>query len=172
MMDGDLSCRFAFTNNDVNGFATANYAVQGSSSAAGSVRGVMTGNTIHGVTTAHCLASTAFTRIFVADPPGLTGVFPAGSALPLLDNTGGGRGCYWEQNDLKMILGGNLDVVGAVALTGLGGTSYIDLVEQSADPAAPAANHLRIFAKDNGSGKTQLAVRFPTGATQIISTEP
>ena len=41
-----------------------------------------------------------------------------------------------------------------------------------ADPAAPAANSARLYAKDNGSGKTQLVVRFPTGAVQVLATEP
>jgi hypothetical protein len=40
------------------------------------------------------------------------------------------------------------------------------------DPAAPGANRARVYARDNGSGKTQLVVRFPTGAVQVIATEP
>jgi hypothetical protein len=57
-------------------------------------------------------------------------------------------------------------------ITGAAGGGFVDLLEQSADPAAGATNHARLFAKDNGSGKTQLVVRFPTGATQVIATEP
>jgi hypothetical protein len=41
-----------------------------------------------------------------------------------------------------------------------------------ADPAAPAADKGRLYFKDNGSAKTQLVVRFPTGAVQVIATEP
>ena len=41
-----------------------------------------------------------------------------------------------------------------------------------ADPAAPAADRARLFSKDNGAGKTQLVVRFPTGAVQVLATEP
>jgi hypothetical protein len=40
------------------------------------------------------------------------------------------------------------------------------------DPGAPSANAAKLYIKDNGSGKTQLAVRFNTGAVQIIATEP
>ena len=47
----------------------------------------------------------------------------------------------------------------------------IGLVE-IADPAAPSANMAKLYAKDNGSGKTQLVVRFATGAVQVIATEP
>lgn len=39
-------------------------------------------------------------------------------------------------------------------------------------PAAPAANKVVVFARDNGSGKTQLCARFATGAIQILATEP
>ena len=48
---------------------------------------------------------------------------------------------------------------------------YIQGTEISA-PAAPAANSGRMYFRDNGAGKTQLVVRFPTGAVQIIATEP
>lgn len=48
---------------------------------------------------------------------------------------------------------------------------WIDFNE-TGDPSAGAANHARLYARDNGSGKTQLVVRFPTGAVQVIATEP
>lgn len=47
----------------------------------------------------------------------------------------------------------------------------VTFTEQS-DPSAPAANNAVLYAKDNGSGKTQLCVRFPTGAVQVLATEP
>lgn len=50
-------------------------------------------------------------------------------------------------------------------------SGFISFLEQ-ADPAAPAADGARLYAKDNGSGKTQLVVRFPTGAVQVLATEP
>jgi hypothetical protein len=39
-------------------------------------------------------------------------------------------------------------------------------------PAAPAANKCVLFLRDNGSGKTQLCARFPTGAIQQVAIEP
>lgn len=48
---------------------------------------------------------------------------------------------------------------------------YIEVAEMAA-PAAPAANKARLFVRDNGLGKTQLCAIFPTGAIQVISTEP
>lgn len=50
-------------------------------------------------------------------------------------------------------------------------TSYVEGSEMTA-PAAPAANGFRIFAEDNGSGKTRLMVQFATGAAQQIAIEP
>lgn len=43
-----------------------------------------------------------------------------------------------------------------------------------AEVAAPTgtANTAKLYAVDNGSGKTQLAVIFGTGAAQILATEP
>lgn len=41
-------------------------------------------------------------------------------------------------------------------------TKWIEPIEIS-DPTAPAANRARLYIKDNGSGNTQLAVRFATG---------
>lgn len=51
------------------------------------------------------------------------------------------------------------------------GVHYIDFYERSA-PSAPAANRARFYCQDNGSGKTQLVVLFPTGAAQVLATEP
>jgi len=38
-------------------------------------------------------------------------------------------------------------------------------------PLAPGANKARLFVRDNGSGKTQLCVRFPTGSVQVLATQ-
>jgi hypothetical protein len=49
--------------------------------------------------------------------------------------------------------------------------TFLDFTETT-DPTAPAANGARVYTKDNGSGKTQLCVRFTSGAVQVLSTEP
>jgi hypothetical protein len=48
----------------------------------------------------------------------------------------------------------------------------LELPEWAAAPAAPAANNVRIYAEDNGSGKTRLMARFATGAAVQIAIEP
>jgi hypothetical protein len=49
--------------------------------------------------------------------------------------------------------------------------SYMQMSEMTA-PAAPAADGVRIYAVDNGSGKTRLMALFATGAAQQIAIEP
>lgn len=51
------------------------------------------------------------------------------------------------------------------------GARHIELTEMT-EPDAPATNSGRLYLKDDGGGKTQLCVRFPTGAVQVIATEP
>ena len=50
-------------------------------------------------------------------------------------------------------------------------TNFVQLTEMTA-PAAGAANTARIYAVDNGAGKTQLMVIFASGAAQQIAIEP
>lgn len=50
--------------------------------------------------------------------------------------------------------------------------SYIQGTERGSDPSAPAAGGFRLYAKDNGAGKTQLVVLFNSGAVQVLATEP
>lgn len=57
------------------------------------------------------------------------------------------------------------------ASLGLVGTGYIEAAEIS-DPSAPAANTALVYVRDNGGGKSQFVVRFPTGAIQVVATEP
>jgi hypothetical protein len=63
--------------------------------------------------------------------------------------------------------GAGIKVIAADGTTG----AFLSGVEQAA-PSAPSANGYRIFAQDNGSGKTQLMVIFGSGAAQQIAIEP
>jgi hypothetical protein len=79
------------------------------------------------------------------------------------------RDPYAARNALQVQPGVNvvpLDTSGNAAIPG-----YIEGAG-IADPAAPAANSGRLYFRDNGAGKTQLVVKFPTGAVQVIATEP
>jgi hypothetical protein len=48
---------------------------------------------------------------------------------------------------------------------------YAEFIE-TGTPSAPRTNHARLFVRDNGSGKTQLCVRFHTGAVRVLGTQP
>lgn len=61
--------------------------------------------------------------------------------------------------------------VDIVRLAGATVGAALQMSEMTA-PAAPAANEVRIYAEDNGSGKTRLMARFATGAAQQIAIEP
>jgi len=67
----------------------------------------------------------------------------------------------------------NTHDIGQVARTwkDLYQSGFHSLKEMTA-PAAPAANTVRIYAVDNGAGKTQLMALFATGAAQQIAIEP
>lgn len=53
-----------------------------------------------------------------------------------------------------------------------GGAKHVELTEVASEPGAGAANSARLYVRDNGSGKTQLVVIFPTGAVQVLAAEP
>ena len=49
----------------------------------------------------------------------------------------------------------------------IGGNAFE--MQEMSEPAAPSANQARLFLQDNGAGKTQLMIRFNTGASQQIA---
>jgi hypothetical protein len=90
---------------------------------------------------------------------------PSGSVLAWAsNNTNAGTS---SDTSLVREAAGVLGVRAASAANG-GALSFI---EQTA-PAAPATNGVRIYAEDNGSGKTRLMARFATGAAVQIAIEP
>lgn len=101
-----------------------------------------------------------------------------GAAMQLQRGLELGSNCPLLWGNSGPLQGGALDTAltrieaGVLALTNAstGGGSF-EFTEIS-DPSAPASNKARLYVKDNGSGKTQIAVRFPTGAVQVIATEP
>lgn len=60
---------------------------------------------------------------------------------------------------------------GTTKLWNVGATGFMETIEITA-PSAPSANGVRIYAQDNGAGKTQLMARFASGAAQQIAIEP
>lgn len=85
---------------------------------------------------------------------------------------GYGAFCY-ESDTIALGTAGQRVVVG-----GSSARSTLDLkngvitLDEAFDPSAPASGSCCIYARNNGSGKTQLCVRFATGAVQVLATEP
>lgn len=71
-----------------------------------------------------------------------------------------------------IVFGTALDT--ALGRIGAGIVNVVNLFEmpEVTAPANAPANKARLFVRDNGAGKTQLAVIFPTGAVQVLATEP
>lgn len=51
-------------------------------------------------------------------------------------------------------------------------TNGVQHLIEAADPGVAPANGARLYARDNGAGKTQLVVIFSSGAVQVLATEP
>jgi hypothetical protein len=96
---------------------------------------------------------------FIFQDAGTTGKIRYNSYAAL----GSSHGHQFESNGTAVV---TIDYAGNVLSTG-----YFAGAEQTA-PSAPAANGYRIFAQDNGAGKTQLMVLFASGAAQQIAIEP
>ncbi|WP_457798072.1 hypothetical protein [Methylocystis sp. S23] len=73
--------------------------------------------------------------------------------------------------DLVPKAGGGVRVAGAAGADIRLAQGVVELVEISA-PSTPAANRMRLWVEDNGSGKTRLMAQFATGAAQQITIEP
>jgi hypothetical protein len=105
---------------------------------------------------------------------GVLEVAPGASSVLTLTNGG-------ATSNVELVasngLGGALKCNGFTILELTGGDasakfgSYLNLVETTV-PGAPSANEAFLYCQDNGAGKTQIVARFPTGAVQVIATEP
>jgi hypothetical protein len=88
-----------------------------------------------------------------------------GSATSLTLESAGSTIFFGSAQDVSLSRGGTDILL-------LGADDCIEFDERGGDIAAPGANAARLYARDNGSGKTQICVRFPTGAVQVLATEP
>lgn len=50
--------------------------------------------------------------------------------------------------------------------------AHMSITESQAAPSVPASNGVKIYAQDNGAGKTKLMALFATGAAQQIAIQP
>lgn len=78
----------------------------------------------------------------------------------------------WEGNSPP---GWTFDASSGAMIAHFAGELHLDKqieLTEIADPAAPDANGARLYARDNGVGKTQIVAVFATGAVQVIATQP
>ena len=81
---------------------------------------------------------------------------------------------------LALGYGASATHTGAVSLKGAStsshqvqaGARHIELKEVVDTPAVAPVDSARLYLRDNGSGKTQLVIQFPSGAALVIATEP
>lgn len=52
------------------------------------------------------------------------------------------------------------------------GANAVLFEERGSDPAAAPAGKVRLYCRDNGSGKTQLCAIFASGVVQVLATQP
>ena len=160
----------------VEGFSTQSLGVYGSSTLGTGVYGDSdSGRGVTGV-------SDSSIGVFAnsVTNTGLYGASGSGS-LPAAKAKTGVYGYATQDNFSRGVTGESPAGIGVygISTTGYGGyfggkvytTQFYELSEIAA-PAAPLANRARLFLKDNGAGKTQLCVRFNTGAVQVIATQP
>jgi len=114
------------------------------------------------------VASHGGTGVF-AYSPNHNGVFarsPNGTAISGASTHGVGVFAY---GDTALLCSGAPQAARFIGPVRMQGFQDLDAVFQ---PPAPLAGRVRLFALNDGSGKGKLCVRFPTGAVQVIATEP
>ena len=163
----------------VQGHSPSGYGVFADSATGTGVVGTSTSNV--GVYGTSLSAGAAAIGRSDGNGTGVQGVSAGGGPAPAAKAKTGVYGYAAQDNASQGVWGhspaGN-GVVGSTS-TGYAGyfsgkvysTAFYELSEIGT-PAAPAPNRARLFVKDNGAGKTQLCVRFHTGAVQVIKTEP
>jgi hypothetical protein len=160
----------------VYGSSSSSYGVYGSSSSDIGVGG--SSNSSYGVagTSSSFVGSLGYS---LGGSTGVQGV--SGGSPPAAKAKTGVYGYANQDSSAKGIWGQSPNGRGVMGSSSTGWAGYFSgrvyterytEMKEVGNPSAPGANRLRLFARDNGSGKTQLCVRFPTGAVQVIKTEP
>jgi hypothetical protein len=167
------------TNNGVSGESSAGIGVRGFSATSDGVQGVSDGHSgVVGISNA-----TSWPAVGSWSKGNSTGVEGySGAALPKAAPAKTGVFGYAAQDATSVGVRGEspagYGIYGKTTGTGFAGyfngktfmSQFVEIAEITS-PAAPGGNRARLFVRDNGAGKTQLCVRFPTGAIKILATE-
>ncbi len=138
---------------------------------------IVTGQTFGGHMDATHLAATTFANDIGL---GITGTSTGGNTGWGVGIQVGGSGSPWGETSSKIGTGIHIRDYATAGLTidnpnastapAISTTGFWEAFEMTA-PVAGAANSYRLFAQDNGAGKTQLMVIFNTGAAQQIAVQ-
>jgi len=166
------------SNTALRGDNTSGFAVVGSSSTG---VGVLGGGQTGVWGTSSSLTQPGTLGQSTGNGTGVEGVSGAGPAVPGAKPKTGVYGYAIQDSTSRGVMGETTSGHGVhgIATSGYAGyfvgkvytTTFHEMTEM-ASPAAPSANKGRLFMRDNGSGKTQLCVRFSTGAVQVLATQP
>lgn len=90
--------------------------------------------------------------------------------------TGVGRNIAITRNGSNVLVAsfGQVSLYGTIVAYGKlrGSNMYIEYPEVSGASVSAETNYAKVYAEDNGAGKTRLMVQFQTGAAQQIAIEP
>jgi hypothetical protein len=166
------------TSIGVSGQSSSSTAVWGNSASSYGVFGQSSSSTgVHGLSSATNQAATVGWS--GGNSTGVQGY--SGSSLPAAKAKTGVFG-YAAQDSASVGVRGEspagFGIYGKTTGTGFAGyfngktfmSQFVEIAEMST-PAAPGGNRARLFVRDNGLGKTQLCVRFPTGTVKVLATE-
>jgi hypothetical protein len=163
----------------VCGPSTSGPGVQGNSSSGNGVAGSSASS--HGVFAGSSSATqAAILGWATANNTGVQGYSGAASPTASKADTGvygyaahgaGSHGVWGESPTGIGVVGSTTSGYAGYFIGKLFASSFMEMSETTTAPA-PVANRARLFVRDNGSGKTQLCVRFHTGAVAVLATEP
>lgn len=94
-----------------------------------------------------------------------------GSTTSGIDTTLRREGVQAFNTDTSTFQAWHLYATHSMEIRGVDGNGYVQLESQTAAPSGSASKS-RLFSRDNGSGKQQFCVQFPTGAVQVLATQP
>jgi len=157
----------------VHGNSTSGYGVFGDSTSGTGVVGASASNVgVYGITSS---AGAATIGRSDGNGTGLLGASASGGPAPAAKAKTGVYGYAAQDKFSRGVTGESPAGIGVYGISSSGygvysagkvyTTKWYEMTEVTT-PAAPSANRARLFARDNGLGKTQLCVRFPTRRDQ------
>jgi hypothetical protein len=178
---GDVFAATSGVNDAVNGYSDSGRGVFASSDTGTAIFGTSSGSDgVFGISAGTGKSGTIGWSYSAANGTGVLGT-SGGTSVPAAKVKTGVFGYAAHDSGSTGVWGSSPAGHGVHGESSTGWAGYFDgkmFVEQSltfaemTTPSAPTSNKAKLFIRDNGSGKTQLCVRFHTGATKVLATQP